>query len=123
MNDGYSWIGWILVIGIIWGGYSFFSNDKSKDGYTWAKENDVTTFEECQDQYGTGDEEDECNQYVKDNHSGYKTFRGKKCTEDCSGHQAGYNWAKKKNISDANDCDGTSNSFIEGCISFVEENN
>lgn len=49
-------------------------------------------------------------------------FNGYTCTVDCSGHEAGYDWAERKGIDDVSDCGGNSNSFIEGCESFVEEN-
>lgn len=45
------------------------------------------------------------------------------CTSDCSGHEAGYAWAEKNNIYDSSDCDGKSQSFIEGCYAYVEEHN
>jgi hypothetical protein len=51
-----------------------------------------------------------------------KTFNGYTCTGDCSGHEAGYEWAERKGINNADDCSGNSNSFIEGCISYVEGN-
>ena len=51
-----------------------------------------------------------------------ETFRGYECTDDCSGHEAGYNWAEENDISDEYDCDGNSNSFNEGCQAYVEEN-
>lgn len=44
------------------------------------------------------------------------------CTEDCSGHEAGYAWAEEQDISDAGDCGGTSQSFVEGCEAYVEDN-
>ena len=44
-------------------------------------------------------------------------FRGYPCTQDCSGHMAGYQWALKKRLSSPSQCSGRSNSFIEGCIS------
>jgi hypothetical protein len=47
---------------------------------------------------------------------------GKPCTIDCSGHEAGYQWAERKGITDDDDCGGKSRSFIEGCQSYVEEN-
>jgi hypothetical protein len=50
-----------------------------------------------------------------------QTFKGNDCTGDCSGHEAGYNWAEKKGITDPNDCGGNSSSFIEGCESYTEE--
>lgn len=48
-------------------------------------------------------------------------FRGYLCTQDCSGHIAGYNWAIENRLKGAHECGGRSNSFIEGCTSaFVE---
>ncbi|WP_292015824.1 hypothetical protein [Mesorhizobium sp.] len=52
-----------------------------------------------------------------------RTFKGRPCTGDCSGHEAGYSWAERNEIEDASDCDGgKSASFIEGCQIYVEEN-
>ena len=48
-------------------------------------------------------------------------FNGYPCTDDCSGHEAGYEWAEQNGITDANDCGGNSQSFIEGCESYTEE--
>lgn len=50
------------------------------------------------------------------------TFMGYDCTEDCSGHEAGYNWADDNGISDPDDCGGNSQSFEEGCRAYAEEN-
>jgi hypothetical protein len=33
------------------------------------------------------------------------TFAGYECTEDCSGHEAGYAWAEEHGISDGDECD------------------
>lgn len=49
-------------------------------------------------------------------------FNGYPCTVDCSGHEAGYKWAEEHDIDDEDDCGGNSDSFIEGCQSYVEEN-
>ncbi|MCX6793401.1 MAG: hypothetical protein NTY12_05290 [Candidatus Falkowbacteria bacterium] len=49
-------------------------------------------------------------------------FNGYECTDDCSGHEAGYDWADEKGIDDVDDCGGNSQSFIEGCESYVEDN-
>lgn len=43
------------------------------------------------------------------------------CTEDCSGHDAGYQWAKEHSVSDESECGGKSWSFEEGCIAYAEE--
>jgi len=37
------------------------------------------------------------------------------------GHQAGYDWAESHGISDEADCTGSSQSFVEGCRTFVRE--
>lgn len=50
-----------------------------------------------------------------------RNYRGG-CSYDCSGHDAGYEWAERNGIETLNDCAGNSNSFIEGCESYVEEN-
>ena len=48
-------------------------------------------------------------------------YRGYPCTVDCSGHEAGYMWAKARNISKVEECPiGWSNSFWEGCKSYAE---
>jgi hypothetical protein len=43
------------------------------------------------------------------------------CTQDCSGHDAGYQWAEENGITDPDECDGNSESFIEGCQAYAEE--
>jgi hypothetical protein len=48
-------------------------------------------------------------------------FHGYDCTVDCSGHEAGYQWAEDHGIDDPEDCGGNSNSFIEGCRAYAEE--
>lgn len=48
-------------------------------------------------------------------------FYGYECTQDCSGHEAGYEWAMENEINDPGDCGGNSNSFIEGCLTFANE--
>ena len=49
-------------------------------------------------------------------------FHGYACTVDCSGHEAGYAWAEEHDITDPDDCGGNSQSFIEGCRAYAEEN-
>ncbi|MER8662128.1 hypothetical protein NKH34_13410 [Mesorhizobium sp. M1148] len=49
------------------------------------------------------------------------TFGGNDCTEDCSGHKAGYDWAEQNQISNDSDCSSNSQSFNEGCQTFVED--
>jgi hypothetical protein len=42
------------------------------------------------------------------------------CTEDCSGHYAGFNWAREQGVTDSSDCSGDSDSFVEGCEAYVD---
>lgn len=48
-------------------------------------------------------------------------FHGYPCTDDCSGHEAGYQWAEENGITNPDDCGGNSNSFMEGCQAYAEE--
>lgn len=50
------------------------------------------------------------------------TFHGYDCKGNCSGHEAGYQWAERRNITNEDYCTGKSISFIEGCRVYVEEN-
>ncbi|TPI27884.1 hypothetical protein FJ414_28270 [Mesorhizobium sp. B3-1-6] len=52
-----------------------------------------------------------------------QTFGGYDCTEDCSGHKAGYDWAQQNGVSDRSDCSGNSQSFVEGREAYVEDPN
>lgn len=49
------------------------------------------------------------------------SFGGYTCTDDCSGHEAGYAWAEEHDIVDPDDCGGRSESFIEGCQAYAED--
>lgn len=44
------------------------------------------------------------------------------CTSDCSGHEAGYNWASDNGICDTEYTDGNSDSFNEGVQAYANEN-
>ena len=48
-------------------------------------------------------------------------FGGFGCTQDCSGHEAGYQWAQDHGITDESDCGGNSWSFQEGCVAYAQE--
>lgn len=64
---------------------------------------------------GTGADASIIDAYDVEDHGNYV------CTEDCSGHEAGFAWAQQNDIADASDCGGNSQSFIEGCEAFAEE--
>ena len=48
------------------------------------------------------------------------TFGGYPCPGDCSEDKAGYQWAARNRISDADDCTGTTAAFIEGCRVYAQ---
>ena len=48
-------------------------------------------------------------------------FKGKRCTDDCSGHLAGYKWAAQFGATKEEICIGKSESFQEGCIAYVDD--
>ncbi|WP_413710642.1 hypothetical protein [Rhizobium sp. Rhizsp82] len=50
-----------------------------------------------------------------------QTFGGNDCTDDCSGHKAGYEWAEENNVTSESDCSGNSSSFEEGCKTYLED--
>lgn len=52
----------------------------------------------------------------------YEKSNSSNCTQDCSGHNAGYNWAADKGHTSKSDCTGNSDSFIEGCLDYVINN-
>ena len=43
------------------------------------------------------------------------------CTQDCSGHEAGFQWAQENDLTETYQCGGDSQSFIEGCEGFVQQ--
>ena len=54
-----------------------------------------------------------------------REFGGHDCSDDCSGHAAGYRWAEAQGIADETDCPlrGGAISFYEGCLVYVEDPN
>jgi hypothetical protein len=52
-----------------------------------------------------------------------REFGGHECSDDCSGHAAGYRWAEAHNITAETDCPlrGGAISFYEGCLVYVED--
>jgi hypothetical protein len=52
-----------------------------------------------------------------------REFGGHDCSDDCSGHAAGYRWAEAHSITAETDCplQGRAISFYEGCLVYVED--
>ena len=91
------------------------SNNYHSDYHSSYSQNDYSNDEEEGEEQSEDEEND-------DALSSPLTFHGYTCTDDCSGHQAGYDWAEENNITDPDDCSGNSQSFIEGCQAYAEEN-
>lgn len=49
-------------------------------------------------------------------------FHGYECSDDCSGHNAGYEWADENGVCDQDFYGGNSESFAEGVRIYAEEN-
>lgn len=88
-------------------------------GTKYAEKNNVKDIVICG--YKFDDDEtakESCEETVKSKYY----FGGYKCGDDCSEHEAGYDWARNKGISNEKDCAGKTPTFIDGCKVFVEEN-
>ncbi len=84
-----------------------------------------SSYDSQNSDYSYGGEESELyeDSYdINDSYTEYESFGGYECTEDCSGHEAGYQWAEDNGIETEDDCGGNSDSFVEGCWSYVEDN-
>ena len=91
----------------------------------WNKDGDPRVFFEGNEDFFCGDHLELC-KHCSDKpgeQDNKDSFHGYRCTQDCSGHEAGYEWAARKGITDSNDCGGNSQSFIEGCKAYADENN
>lgn len=107
-DKGNAIVGFIIIIAIVWGLFFLFFG--KEEGASYEPTIHDSTSIENQD-YGDYEYEEEP-----------RYFGRYECTDDCSGHEAGYNWAEENGIEDEGDCGGNSNSFIEGCRAYVEEN-
>lgn len=106
-----------------------YSADDDTDNEEYANENEDSEEEEEQEDALSYDGEvisgESYSDYDqrRDNYGGSMgSYGGYGCTQDCSGHEAGYNWAMEKGITDPENCGGNSWSFIEGCRAYAEEN-
>lgn len=119
-SDGSSWgtIIWIFII--LLGGYYLFFDSKEPTTYnanktTYSSPSPIAKYSPSYSPtYNVPN-------YNTTTYSPPQYFGGYECTDDCSGHEAGYAWAEDKNIDNFDDCGGNSASFIEGCQSYVEE--
>lgn len=111
-------IGWIIGIAIIWLIFSGFNSLVGSSTTTSGSSGTSTsTF------YESSDNNIESNQTEEDTNTDLE-FNGYPCTVDCSGHEAGFDWAEEKGITqdDVDNYSGNSDSFREGMQSYVDEN-
>ena len=54
-------------------------------------------------------------------HTRDRSIAGFHCTVDCSGYDAGYKWAKQRDIDDDDYCPDDDESFYEGCVAYANE--
>jgi hypothetical protein len=52
-------------------------------------------------------------------HTQDRSVAGLNCTVDCSGYDAGYEWAKQRDIDDEDYCPDGDKFFYEGCIAYA----
>jgi len=52
-------------------------------------------------------------------HTQDRSIAGLNCTVDCSGYDAGYKWAKQRDIEDDDYCPDGNKSFYEGCAAYA----
>lgn len=95
---------------------TYQSEEDSPSGESESAEGDSDSPEAEEDGLSQEDPEEE----TTSSESGL-TFHGYLCRVDCSGHEAGYEWAEENGITDPDDCGGNSESFIEGCRAYAGE--
>jgi len=100
----------VTIIIVVLFGWWFFSSIGNQSGDT---ESGSENYSEYQDDSSNSRESDP---------EGYYESQGYECTDDCSGHDAGYEWADDNGVCDEYYSDGNSESFDEGVQSYSEEN-
>lgn len=98
------------IVGLAIGGFIILSLSSNTSGDSPKFSNSVPSYSRFNDD--TVDYTNEYETVTSDNWV---------CTEDCSGHEAGFNWAEENGITDPSDCGGKSDSFIEGCEAYANE--
>ena len=97
-------VGFIVIIALIWGVSSLFSNEESEsESYRPNTYNSASVYSSY-DNY-----DDEGSAYYEEPENPY---------DEGSGHFAGYEWAEENDVSS---CDGISDSFIEGCEEYLSQ--
>lgn len=103
-NDGSGVV--IGIIIIIFIGWLFFSSVGNQSPSSGESESSVDSYSSSR---------------VSDPYEYYES-QGYECTIDCSGHDAGYEWAEDNDVCDDSYDYGNSRSFDEGVQTYAEEN-
>ena len=93
----------VIPVGLYYGYQYLFSSEKSS-----STTQSITPTTQESDQSDTSSEQ--------------QTFGGYSCSYDCSGHEAGYEWAQDNDVCDEYYDGGNSESFAEGVRSYAEDN-
>lgn len=105
-QKGNTFVGILILIGIIWMLSSLFSSDNNKIDNSSYSANSYSGYSDSSyDFYGSDDGYD----YDLESENPYN---------EGSGHYAGYEWAMENEPSS---CDGNSQSFIEGCEEYMSQ--
>ena len=108
-EENNNWITWLVVIGLIYGGYSFFNDDKKNESeYAPSSYNTANSF----NAYNSS------NYQSHEYNSDYSDYEPENPYDEGSGHYAGYEWAEEN---DVDSCGGNSDSFIEGCEEYLAQ--
>jgi len=113
-----------LAIAALVAAVIFFTHRSQPHAIAPTQVQDQVPQAQAVEQPGSSDQSQSANE--DGDSSGAGTFHGYACTEDCSGHEAGYNWAQEHDITDRDDCPidpHNSHSFTEGCWAYADEQN
>lgn len=103
-TKGNSVVGFIIIIALVWGISSLFSNDEPESSsYKPNNYNPASVYSSY------SDNDVEYSDYYEEPENPY---------DEGSGHSAGYEWAMENGV---DSCDGNSNSFIEGCEEYLSQ--
>lgn len=113
---------WIIII-VAFFLFIFLISNSSSNSSTTANNNSATTTVNSDASPNDNIGSDQTEEGV-DINSDPPVFNGYPCTDDCSGHEAGYEWAEEHGITqdDVDGYSGNSNSFMEGMQSYVDDN-
>ena len=104
------------VIGVLAFGFMVLLGSPSDDNYGTTQQEEPTSEVEALPQ------DDEPIAPANPQGDYYSSHGSSDCTQDCSGHEAGYSWAEENEVCDPDFDGGNSESFAEGVRAYAEDN-